>query len=497
MHGEAGGVSEGERSHSEEKKDEDVSPEKKETVPEAEKVVPATSAPLPEPEVEPERTHQASGDEKEADETTDVAQETSEPERPTSTTPSQPSKRRSRSRSRSRGSKDMRAKLRQQLEMVSQTQADIAGGSNADDIQRLLDSPSPQLPTQQTYLMQLQLAAAAAQAPPIIPPLSPFGYATPGASAGIAAMPSLQALQTRHLQGLFRSNSAAARMMAMSKLTGEPLDFGSGALSGSPGLGPSTSPSPGPARRGLTRNNTVAGEERVAARQQLLRRLNERIQERGDLDLSLTSEDASSTGTLTPKSRRRRSRRKSNSGVVDDRDGLNTPALKELYPPLIALPPSRTPSVPLERQVTPDPQSKAALRTRTPTPLLHHQYDSPMAHRGPVVEEEDDDPIPTPPRPTRAAVQAGISGASVTASASASTTSLSHETGLRAPLVLSDEPRSLLRQDTLPKSPFERPREEPPDEEQERVLYGSDASRKRKAANDLLDREISWVADPG
>ncbi|KAL5484779.1 hypothetical protein ACEPAI_7421 [Sanghuangporus weigelae] len=498
MHGDAGGVSEGERSHSEEKKDEDVPPEKKETRTEANTEALATSAPAPEPEPQTERAHPVSGDEKETDEGTDAAQEASEPERPTSTTPSQPSKRRSRSRSRSRGSKDMRAKLRQQLEMVSQAHSDVAAGPNADDIQRMLDSPSPQLPTPQAYLMQLQMAAATAQAPQIISPLPPFGYPTPTAGAGVAAMPSLQALQTRHLQGLFRSNSAAARMMAMSKLTGEPLDFGSGPLSASPALGQRTSPSPGSARRGLTRNNTVAGEERVAARQQLLRRLNERIHDRGDLDFALNSglEDTSSTGTLTPKGRRRRSRRKSNSGVVDDRDGLNTPALKELYPPLIALPPSRTPSVPLERQVTPDPQSKSALRTRTPTPLLLHRYDSPMAHRGPVVEDEDDDPIPTPPRPNRPAVQAGLPGTSV--SASASTSSLSHEAGSRAPLVLSDASRSSpLRQDTLPKSPFERPREEPPDEEQERVLYGDDVARNRaKAANDLLDREISWVADP-
>ena len=109
-----------------------------------------------------------------------------------------------------------------------------------------------------------------------------------------------------------------------------------------------------------------------------------------------------------------------------------------------------------------------------------------MKHRGPVVEEEDDDPVPTPPRQLRGAFpasrtspNAGLSGASPG--------SLSRSRS-----------RSASRQDGYPKSPFERPREEPPDDEPERVLYGNGASENGgRGANELLDREISWVADPG
>ncbi|EJD03442.1 uncharacterized protein FOMMEDRAFT_168382 [Fomitiporia mediterranea MF3/22] len=501
MHGEAGGVSEGERSHSREKTDIGSRDEQK-PVELATSVAPATSL-EPESARDPEPVA-ATADEKDGDDATDAAQEISEPERPTSTTPDKPSKRRSRSRSRSRGSRDMRAKMRQ-LEIASQAEASTSSVAGAipgmEDIPPI-SSPSPQLTSPQAYLMQLQMAAAAAQAPQLLSPLSPFGYAAalPAGGAGMAGMPSLQALQTRHLQGLFRSNSAAARLNALKKLTGE-VDTESGPASASPAPGPSPSPSPGPVKRGLTRNNTVAGEERVAARQQLLRRLNEGIRERGDIDLTSTSgtEDASS-GTQTPKSRRRRSRRKSGSAVVDDRDGTNAAsvlALKEVWPPLIPPPASRTPSVPPERQqVTPSPGPPSAPRSQTSTPLFQiRQYDSPMADRGPVVEEEDDDPLPTPPRVSRQPIPGA--SATTTASVSSSSGDAGSAPGDRVPVVLSDpSQRSPFRQDVFPKSPFERPREEP-DEEQERVLYGGDTTRARnKAADDLLEREISWVAEP-
>ena len=208
-------------------------------------------------------------------------------------------------------------------------------------------------------------------------------------------MPTLQALQTRHLQGLFRSNSAAARMMAMHKLTGGSEPFGLSSSASADGHGSTT---PSPQRAKLTRNNTVAGEERVAARQQLLRRLNERIQDGGRADLDPLGASASSGQEDTPtapKSRRRRSRRKSQGALVDDREAANTPAalaLRELYPPLIALPPSRAPSIPLERQLTPALMSAgvnpliadAILLARTPTPMtqqrVQQQQQQPQLH---------------------------------------------------------------------------------------------------------------------
>ncbi|KAH8119643.1 hypothetical protein DFH11DRAFT_1566213 [Phellopilus nigrolimitatus] len=499
MHGETGGVSEGEHSHSEEKKDEEILSGEHVDVAEAAVMTPEEKVGSPKEEVQEEVAQEEVVQEE--------VQEVSEPERPT--TPAHPTKRRSRSRSRSRGSKDMRAKMRQ-LEISSQGASSSALSDGPDDA---LSLDSPPLTSPQAYFMQLQMAQ------PIVSPMSPFAYGAPQPSA--SAMPSLQALQSRHLQGLFRSNSAAARMMAMHKLTGgaEPLDF-------SP-ASPVSQQSPTPGRSRLTRNNTVAGEERVAARQQLLRRLNERIQEKSDVEATSGNEDASFS---TSKSRRRRSRRKSgSSAVVDDRELFAaaiastpsvTPApllLNELHPPLIALPPSRTPSVPLERQGTPNrsPSHTPDPRTRTPTPLAtaapasnHYQYDSPIAHRGLVVEEEDDDPVPTPPRASLRMPGVGVGAGAIPrpptpvrasqATDVPSLSSSSNEPGAagqhHVPVLLSDPSsmqRSPFRQEVLPKGPFgspikERPRDEVLDEE--RVLFG--------AVPEVSDREISWVADP-
>lgn len=526
MHGEAGGQSDGERSQSVEKKEDGHDASANEGQPAGSpKIVEAvdaanerTSAGPPTPPVVKDTGGRNGGEDEPQDGATETdKQDTSEAERPT--TPAQHSKRRSRSRSRSRGSKDLR-KIRQ-LDIASAAPTAIPSPLLAEGIADDLRSPeTPPLNSAQAYLMQLQLAPHLA----MVSPLSPFAGglgAFPGAASPQSPfVPSLQALQNRHLQGLQRSNSAAARMMALNKLTGgaEPLDFGSGA-SGDGTLG-----TPGRAR--LQRNNTVAGEERVAARQHLFRRLNQRNEHTQDKsDVETTSGPEDGIVGLTQKGRRRRSRRKSGSqALVDDREFLgataaaiaasassaaSAPAFQELYPPLIALPPSRAPSVPLDRQHTPVPLFDAAgrwtpdLQARSPTPLAaaqaptpsHYQYDSPMVHRGLVVEEEDDDSIPTPPRTAQRHPlgfvaqqrnQLGGLGDGLAAIAASSSAGSSKDV----------QPNAFSRR-AFGGTPRDGPRDDEGDEE--RVLFGTDAPGLRAPMSDMSasEREISWIADPG
>lgn len=394
MHGEAGGVSEGEPKQGEGKADEQTTG----TTLEAETNTESAGNP-PIAAIPTMTTATPTKDDAKPLEVDDAELE-AETENERSPTPAsgaessttKAGKRRSRSRSRSRGSKDLRAKMRaiaNEANDASAAQANV-GSDGADD-----ESPPALATPAQNYFMQhLQLAAAQAQAqaqgqgqPGLLSPLSPFTYGSPPPSApavisggmGVTGMPSLQEIQIKHLQGgLNRSNSAAARMIAMAKLTGgiERTASPTGFMVGGGRLGLS----------GLSRNNTVAGGERIAARQQLLRRLNERIQG-SDVEAS----GAEESGTAPTKGRRRRSRRKSQSNVVDDRDlaaltASNTPSatpapVEDLlvpYPPppsispgpsdlgmgiarpfspftpLAAinspLPPSRAPSVPIEKQ---------------------------------------------------------------------------------------------------------------------------------------------------
>ncbi len=227
-----------------------------------------------------------------------------------------PTKRRSRSRSRSRGSKDLRLKMKAATTFADQ-----------DDEQARPPEPSPTAAAQ-PYFMHLQMGLGQ----PMLSPLSPFGYGgSPITGTTPTGMPSLQALQTRHLQGLFRSNSAAARMMAMRKLIG---DHGWDRPRAECRRSLSTNLDQvlgGPGRSLLARNNTVAGEERVAARQQLLKRLGGRT---GGADGEVTSgEDNTTSSSAQSKSRRRRSRRKSTTSVVvDDREALSASTSSAITP---------------------------------------------------------------------------------------------------------------------------------------------------------------------
>ncbi|KLO19415.1 hypothetical protein SCHPADRAFT_885330 [Schizopora paradoxa] len=554
MHGEAGGVSEGEPGQEEGKKDGDEQPT--EATPEDGEGNGYASG-------EGEGEQASSKDELSSAAATDstVGQTNA------------PAKRRSRSRSRSRGSKDLRLKMKAAASLADQEDEQPQG---------MHPAPSPSAAAQ-PYFMQLQMGLGQ----PMLSPLSPFGFGgSPVAGVTPTGLPSLQALQTRHLQGLFRSNSAAARLMAMRKLTGEtgaPENAGVAQTDMNQVLG-------GPGGSMLARNNTVAGEERVAARQQLLKRLGGR---RGGADGEITSGEEGAPSTSAPsKSRRRRSRRKSTTSVlVDDREGLSasassiaispsfTPAPEELLinvnfdqSPSSTLPqilPIRTPSIPLEMQrkrlatpdrnvqtpdlltftpqlrtFTPDLRSQTPLR-RTPEPEPprvqeepHYPFDASLTRRGVVVEEEDEMPMHlTPPRSARSTANALPPSASQTPvqqhlsflppsapfarhhhtsdapSMMSTSTDSGGANGLNVPLFMPDpEQRSPFRQDIFPKSPFGTPIREnmrTRDDDEEHVLYpdssGSHFADREASWIDSMvqedpprmeeDREISWVAE--
>ena len=178
--------------------------------------------------------------------------------------------------------------------------------------------------------------------------------------------------------GLFRSNSVGAqRMIAMSKLTGEPIDmtFGQSAAAGATTLG---------------RNNTVSGGERSAARRNLLRRLGERV-EKADAEQTSGTDDLSRPATPAATGQRRRKHRSHRrdsraSTVLDDRDDReqtsttpNTPVV--LPEPLAGL-----------SQTAPGEAETPAGPSRTPAlPELPSVVSMPLGGRGVVIEGEDED----------------------------------------------------------------------------------------------------------
>ena len=480
MHGEAGGVSEGERSQGDEKKDDQTTSTPPEAEAEPENATdPSRSSPnstpvattsamitdvptndvdnkqqdVEEPEGEAETAVEVEA-EVEAEAAAEAETENERSPTPASgaesSTTKEKGKRRSRSRSRSRGSKDLRAKVRAANEAAAAAAQATLSGDAIDD-----ESPPATINTAQHYFMQLAAAHAQGQTG-LLSPLSPFGYGAPsGANNAMsspmspAGIPTLQALQTRHLQGgLFRSNSAAARLMAMQKLTGEPLDInaginGAGTPRAASPLGASQAAGGGRlGLSGLTRNNTVAGGERIAARQQLLRRLHDRIQEKERSDVETTSgaEETGPAPSAVTKGRRRRSRRKSQSHVVDDRDlaasltPSATPAPAEdllvPYPPppsaspgpsgtgmgvqrpfspfaplaalTAPLPPSRAPSVPLEKQQQ-HMQLLQQFHEYQTQQAVQHMQQLEALHRAPdphlrILRQHTPSPMPTAPQ---------------------------------------------------------------------------------------------------
>ncbi|KAM5543205.1 hypothetical protein V8D89_003088, partial [Ganoderma adspersum] len=262
--------------------------------------------------------------------------------------------------------------------------------------------------------------------------------------------------------------------MAMSKLTGEPID-----------LTFISSASPAPSK--LTRNNTVAGGERMAARRMLLNRLGNRLNNHTDGEQTSGGEEAPPVPLTTTKRRRRRSHRRSSSRastVVDDRDDRE-PSSTTPNTPLV--PPSPLPLFfrntpePFFRN-TPEPPRSASSASRrangeaeraSPRLLPNENASYTLGHRGVVIEDEDDvpdrmSPIRPPTLPTTPArTHRPLVGPRLPHTSDAPSNASADSPGaVTVPMFLSHN--ASFRQDLFPASPFQTPLKEPvyPDEDE-------------------------------
>jgi serine/arginine repetitive matrix protein 2 len=428
-----------------------------------------------------------------------------EPEQPEPAT--RTTKRRSRSRSRSRGSKDLKLKQRP---ILSPTHSPLAPANDSSQDESPPPPPPTHIPATPPLVSpipshaELQRSRLLMSPAPTSPELSLF---YPGTSPPTPMLPSLEALQ----KGVFRSNSAAARMMAMHKLTGgtETYDH------------PFSSPSPTPPLERLVRNNTVSGGERLAARKIMLRRLGERIKE---VDAEQTSGGEDIVVPTPPKRRRRRSRRSSaGNAAISDSDFVPTSPNTPLVPPTplpvsfdnIPDPPpqrtsSATPSQNISSQI--DDSQQLAQQQQQQQPQQDNRHGSPSEHgltrRRSILVEDDDIPdenippfsgLPSTPQRLHAQVAALRVPHASDAPSTTSTDSTS-PTAIGVPVYFSSAgttppPRS----DLFPTSPFTTPLKERPsgDDDEEQVLYQAENHQQRAQYRDAFDREISWVADPG
>lgn len=465
MHVEA--VSEGERAQADDKPDEDSAQESEEGKPEPE-VEEKTPIAVVEADTKPE----PGGEDKVE------VEEGPPPER--STTPSK--KRRSRSRTRSRGSKDFRNKPKPTIiTNTTESSADecypSAAGEDAPPSPPLI-SPIP------SHFAGLP-ASRLLRSP--LTPHSPIFY--PGTAPSTPMLPTLDDIRK---YGLYRSNSAgAARAMAMQKLTGEPVDMGFA----------SSSPTP-PPFGGLTRNNTVAGGERIAARNMMLNRLNGRIKG-ADGDQTSGGEEAPPPTTPTSsKRRKRRSRRASSraSGILDDRDDREPPSTSPntpLHPPSPA--PTAFGHTP-DRPWTPGSQQLPRVKQQ------QIDVEAPMGGRGIVVEDEDEDlerltvHKPYPNLPSTPARLHGPRLPHTSDAPSSTSVDSAAAPGIPVPVFLSSNGN--YKPDPFPASPFATPLKErlgdgEIDEDEESETYRE--LRNRSASRNAFERdsEISWVAEPG
>ena len=419
-----------------------------------------------------------------------------------------PRKRRSRSRTRSRGSKDLKGKA---LAKQSPQVGSGANESSADEYYASGSGPGedpppspPLLSPIPSHIPGLPMSRLLRSPVHAVPPLF-YPGTTPS-----TPLPSLDDIQKGVGAGLFRSNSAgAARAMAMSKLTGEPID-----------LAFISSQSPTPAGK-LTRNNTVAGGERIAARQMMLHRLGNRINNQTDGEQTSGGEEAPPPPSTSTKKRRRRSHRRSSSRastVVDDREDRELPATTPTTPivPPSPLPPflRNTPEPP--RPPSANSRAQNGDTSRAPSRLgpngnVPFNYETPLGHRGVVIEDEDDLPErAVPPRPpnlptTPARNYRAPTGPRLphTSDAPSNASTDSTPAGVVVvPMFLSHNP-SFRGADIFPASPFQTPlkEQEPPLPDEEDLRYQEPRSRSRLALGSTnafeRDSEISWVAEPG
>ncbi|KAI0818477.1 hypothetical protein BC628DRAFT_1333825 [Trametes gibbosa] len=421
---------------------------------------------------------------------------------PAEGTPTRPSKRRSRSRSRSRGSRDFKNKAKLAAQVNS---ANHANESSADEYNTpAAEDAPPSPPVVSPMPSHIHAFPAPHFLHPVLSPVPPFLY--PGTTPS-TPLPSLDEIQKSVGAGLFRSNSAgAARAMAMSKLTGEPVDFGF--------MSQASTPAPGGGAK-LMRNNTVAGGERMAARRMLLNRLGARMNQ-PDGEQTSGGEEVPPATVHKRKSRRRGSRGKDRSDsrastVVDDRDDREALPVSARNTPL-PLPP-QSPLLPLFRGTPEPPRSASSASRAHPSDSERapsrakangdapYSYESPLGHRGPLIEDEDYNPDGSPPRvpnlPTTPARSHRLAGLRIPHSSDApsnASTDSAPASAVAVPMFMSNNVS--FRHDLFPASPFQTPLKENvyPDED---GLYPEQRSRSRLENVTTFERgsEISWVAD--
>ena len=438
-----------------------------------------------------------------------------------------PKKRRSRSRSRSRGSKDLKGKA------LAKQPAQLSSAMNESSADEYCapgpgeDSPPPPPLVSPIPSNLAGLPASRFLRSPITP-VAPFFY--PGTTPN-TPLPSLDDIQKGVGAGLFRSNSAgAARAFAMSKLTGEPVDLSF--------ISPDQSPTPASK---LTRNNTVAGGERMAARRMMLTRLNNRINNQTDGEQTSGGEELIPAPSTSTKRRRRRSHRRSSSTVVDDREDREPPTTAPTTPlvPPSPLPPffrntpepprppssnSRAPNGDTSRAPSrmgpngdtsraPSRMGPAGDSSRAPSRMgpngnPAYTYETPMGHRGVVIEDEDDlpdrvVPIRPPNLPTTPArnyhFMAGKRLPHTSDAPSNASTDSAPAGAIAVPMFISHN--QSIRGGMFPVSPFQTPlkEQEPPLPDEEEMPYQDQRSKNRLGPTSGFERdsEISWVADLG
>ena len=368
-------------------------------------------------------------------------------------------KKRRRSRSRSRGSKDLKTKLKVVTPSLPTVPAN--NESSQDEDATVTGLPPP------------LLSPKPFRSDPTSPRYAEAGFHPP-TSPSTPMLPSLEAIRT----GLFRSNSASSgvqRAMAMAKLTGETFD-------------PATAATDSPLAK-LTRNNTVAGGERMAARALLFHRLGERLNT--DAEQTSAGEEVTTQTTAPTKRKRRRKRRSSSraSTVVDDREPSSTTPTTPVLP---NSPLTLTANVnQLTGALIHRPPS--APRSHTPVNIENGvEYQTPLHNRGVVIEDEDDPPEQSPPLPAGLpqTPQRGNLGRLPHVSDAPSNFSTDSAPGIGVPFFLSQ--KNLLRPDVFPTSPFATPLKEKAYLEDE-----DDAlAEVRRMPLPTNEREPSWVAEP-
>ena len=449
MHVEA--VSEGEKSQVEEKADGTKHPEGDQPSEEPETTDPPPQ-PLPElPPTDPQPCHPNEP----------VVDEPME-EPATTTTPDSASgekKKRRRSRSRSRGSKDLKAKLK----VVTPSLPTVQANESSQDEDVAPTRLSPPLVSPKPFRFD-----------PMAPRFAEVGFHPP-TSPSTPMLPSLEAIRT----GLFRSNSASSgvqRAIAMAKLTGETFD-------------PATVPTNPPFAK-LTRNNTVAGGERMAARALLFHRLGERLNT--DAEQTSAGEEVTTQTTAPAKRKRRRKRRSSSraSTVVDDREPSSTTPTTPVLPNSPLTLPANVNQ--LAEALIHRPPS--APRSHTPVNIENGvEYQTPLHNRGVVIEDEDDPPEQSPPLPVGLpqTPQRSHLGRLPHVSDAPSNFSTDSAPGIGVPFFLSQQ-KNLLRPDVFPTSPFATPLREKAYLEDEDDTF----AEVRRIPLPTNEREPSWVAEP-